>query len=170
MVRRKDWCGCSEGRARGIGERQLRCHSVAVRTSSPRFDNSARLDSTFRLSDRPAVPEWKSLPTASGQLCPRCCWAGPDEDGSGTKEAPDFVKSGASFVVASEGFEPSKLSRRIYSPLPLAARATRQFRREAGARIQTPASTCTPCVVGYAHNALIAHGRALLWQTVVLTS
>jgi len=27
-------------------------------------------------------------------------------------------------VVAGEGFEPSKLSRRIYSPLPLAARAT----------------------------------------------
>ena len=29
-------------------------------------------------------------------------------------------------LVAGEGFEPSKLSRRIYSPLPLAARATRQ--------------------------------------------
>ena len=40
------------------------------------------------------------------------------------------VKIGNSGLsVASEGFEPSKLARRIYSPLPLAARATRLFAR-----------------------------------------
>jgi hypothetical protein len=33
-------------------------------------------------------------------------------------------------VVAGEGFEPSKLSRWIYSPLPLAARATCLVRME----------------------------------------
>ena len=41
-------------------------------------------------------------------------------------------------VVAGEGFEPSKLSRRIYSPLPLAARATRLFAVQRVARIQIP--------------------------------
>jgi hypothetical protein len=42
------------------------------------------------------------------------------------KNGPGVI-SGAVLVlpVAGEGFEPSKLSRRIYSPLPLAARATR---------------------------------------------
>src|SRR6187455_1220845 len=54
-------------------------------------------------------------------------------------------------LVAGEGFEPSKLSRRIYSPLPLAARATcrgadgriateppRESNRGRGPRARTP--------------------------------
>ena len=43
-----------------------------------------------------------------------------------TPKARNPVDNGTTGLsVASEGFEPSKLARRIYSPLPLAARATR---------------------------------------------
>ena len=40
------------------------------------------------------------------------------------KPAFSLVRGSSEHVVAGEGFEPSKLSRWIYSPLPLAARAT----------------------------------------------
>src|SRR3546814_14329626 len=39
------------------------------------------------------------------------------------REGPRWTRALSCCCVADEGFEPSKLSRRIYSPLPLAARA-----------------------------------------------
>ena len=58
-------------------------------------------------------------------------WFGLHISGSMNKQAPDQTSPGQGLFclhVAGEGFEPSKLTRRIYSPLPLAARATRQLR------------------------------------------
>lgn len=49
--------------------------------------------------------------------------SGTDEEGPSLRSR--LVRGLVLLVVAGEGFEPSKLSRRIYSPLPLAARATR---------------------------------------------
>src|SRR6476620_5968391 len=64
-------------------------------------------------------------------------------------------------VVAGEGFEPSKLSRRIYSPLPLAARATC---RDAHGRIASnercPESVGTTSP-GW-NQELAAHGRLVV--------
>lgn len=54
-------------------------------------------------------------------------------------------------MVAGEGFEPSKLSRRIYSPLPLAARTTCLGAH--GRIARTPTATKT---------RFISHGRRLL--------
>ena len=67
-----------------------------------------------------------------GTSCAGRSLDGPERRSPGNDDGPPS-RGRRAVVVAGPGFEPGKLSRRIYSPLPLAARATRRGCRPAAA-------------------------------------
>jgi hypothetical protein len=135
----------------GVPEVAVEHHYGDRRGSDPAVDPVARCHDRLHptsVGRRPDLSTGSQRQDRSAHN--RSSTAGPSRTQAAQRQRPLISISAGQgpylHLVAGRGFEPLKLSRRIYSPLPLAARATRQGtppRRNAAAeaRIAAPPGT-----------------------------